>query len=76
MLSHEAKSKFTITHYIMATILRNMTTCLQPIWREGCAFHVPIHLHTSGIKCYTDFFEIIQVYFQLTKTKLPSENKI
>jgi len=47
----------------MATILRNMTTCLQPIWREGCAFHVPILLNTFSIKCNIDFSEIIKAYF-------------
>lgn len=60
----------------MAPVLKNMTTCLQPIWREGCAFYVPIHLNTFSITCNIDFSEISKVYFEVTKPKLASKNKL
>lgn len=60
----------------MAPILRNMTTCPQRIWKEGCAFHGPIHLNTFSIKSNIDFFEISKLYFELPKPKLCPENKL
>jgi len=60
----------------MAPILRNMTACLQPIWKEGCAFHAPIHLNAFSIQWNIDFFEISKVYCELAKTKLHPKNKL